>query len=60
MHPQQGFQVKVALQKDVSAYAGRDLVLSVGEISMPPGAAGRKHRHPGPTFVYVLDGAVEV
>ncbi len=59
-HPQQGFQVKVTLQKDLSAYAGRDIVLSVGEVTIPPGTAGTKHRHPGPTFVYVLEGAVEV
>ncbi len=39
-HPQQGFQVKVMLQKDLSTYAGRDIVLSVGEVTIPPGAAG--------------------
>src|SRR5882724_1917586 len=60
MHPQQGFQVKVMLQKDLSVYMGRDMVLSVGEVTIPPGAAGTKHRHPGPTFVYVLEGAVDV
>jgi quercetin dioxygenase-like cupin family protein len=58
--PQEGFKVNVVLQKDISSYAGRDLLLSVGEINLKPGATGTRHRHPGPTFVYVLEGAVEV
>jgi quercetin dioxygenase-like cupin family protein len=39
---------------------GGDLVLSVGEITIAPGAGGPRHRHPGPTFVYVLEGAVAI
>lgn len=52
--------VKELLQKDLHAYAGGDLVLSVGEITIAPGASGSRHRHPGPTSVYVLEGAVEI
>ncbi len=57
---QESFRVKRLLEKDLNAYAGGDLLLSVGEITLAPGATGTKHRHPGPTFVYVLEGAVEV
>ena len=59
-HPQEAFQVKNLLEKDLNAYAGGNIVLSVGEITLVPGATGSKHRHPGPTFVYVLEGAVQV
>jgi quercetin dioxygenase-like cupin family protein len=58
--PQEAFKAKELLQKDLNAYAGGDLVLSVGEIAIAPGASGSRHRHPGPTFVYVLEGAVEI
>jgi quercetin dioxygenase-like cupin family protein len=58
--PQEAFKAKELLQKDLNAYAGGDLVLSVGEITIAPGASGARHRHPGPTFVYVLEGAVEI
>jgi len=60
IEPQEAFQAKELLQKDLHAYAGGDLVLSVGEITIAPGASGSRHRHPGPTFVYVLEGAVEI
>jgi quercetin dioxygenase-like cupin family protein len=60
MQPQEAFKKKELLQKDLHAYAGSDLVLSVGEITIAPGASGSRHRHPGPTFVYVLEGAVEI
>jgi quercetin dioxygenase-like cupin family protein len=58
--PQEAFLAKELLQKDLNAYADGDLVLSVGEITIAPGASGSRHRHPGPTFVYVLEGAVEI
>jgi quercetin dioxygenase-like cupin family protein len=60
MQPQEAFKAKELLQKDLNAYAGGDLLLSVGEITIAPGASGSRHRHPGPTFVYVLEGAVEI
>lgn len=56
---QEAPQVKLLLQKDISSYAGGDMLLSVGEVTLAPGAVGSKHRHPGPTFVYVLSGAIE-
>lgn len=57
---QEAFKAKELLQKDLNAYAGGDLVLSVGEVTIAPGASGSRHRHPGPTFVYVLEGVVEI
>ena len=57
---QEQFRFKNLLQKDLDAYAGNGLLLSVSEITLAPGATGTKHRHPGPTFVYVLEGAVEI
>jgi quercetin dioxygenase-like cupin family protein len=57
---QEVFHVKGLLQKDLSSYAGGDMLLTVAEITLAPGAAGARHRHPGPTFVYVLEGAVEI
>jgi quercetin dioxygenase-like cupin family protein len=57
---QEAFRAKELLQKDLNAYAGGDLVLSVGEVTIAPGASGSRHRHPGPTFVYVLEGVVEI
>jgi quercetin dioxygenase-like cupin family protein len=56
---EEGFQTKVVLQKDISDYAAGDMLLSVGEVTIAPGASSPKHRHPGPTFVYVLEGSVE-
>jgi quercetin dioxygenase-like cupin family protein len=60
IEPQEAFQAKKLLQKALHAYAGGDLVLSIGEITIAAGASGSRHRHPGPTFVYVLEGAVEI
>ena len=60
IEPQEAFQAKELFEKDLHAYAGGDLVLSVGEITIVPGAHGSRHCHPGPTFVYVLEGAVEI
>lgn len=52
--------MKPLLEKDLDSYAGNALMLNVAEITFPPGATSTKHRHPGPTFVYVLQGAVEI
>ena len=60
VEPQEAFKAKELLQMDLQAYAGGDPVLSAGEITIAPGASGSRHRHPGPTFVYVLEGAVKI
>ena len=51
---------RVLMAKDVSAYIGSGLVVTVREIQLAPAARGSKHRHPGPVVVCVLSGAVEV
>ena len=48
------------IRKDLSTYAGKDMMLTVRELELARGAVGEKHRHPGPVVVYVLSGAVEV
>ena len=53
MQPQKAFKAKELLQKDLNAYAGGDLLLSVGEITIAPSASGSRHRH-------ALEGAVEI
>jgi quercetin dioxygenase-like cupin family protein len=58
--PQEAFKAKELLQRDLNAYASGDLLLSVAESTIAPGASGSRHRHPRPTFVYVLEGAVEI
>jgi quercetin dioxygenase-like cupin family protein len=50
----------VLVRKDLSGYAGKDMMLTVRELELAPGAVGAKHRHPGPVVVYVLSGSVEV
>jgi quercetin dioxygenase-like cupin family protein len=60
LHSQESIRVKSLLEKDLNSYVGENIVLTVGEITLPAGATGSKHRHPGPTFVYVLEGTVEI
>jgi quercetin dioxygenase-like cupin family protein len=51
---------KLLVKKDISSYAGSDLVLTVRELEFPPAAQGEKHRHPGPVVVCVIEGSLEV
>jgi quercetin dioxygenase-like cupin family protein len=60
LQSQESIRVMPLLEKDLNAYTKENIVLTVGEITLPPGATGSGHRHPGPTFVYVLEGAVEI
>ncbi|HYL62571.1 MAG TPA: cupin domain-containing protein [Candidatus Methylomirabilis sp.] len=59
INSQEAPRTKLLLQKDISNYASGDMLLSAGEVTLAPGAVGSKHRHPGPTFVYVLSGTIE-
>ncbi|HJT76961.1 MAG TPA: cupin domain-containing protein [Gemmataceae bacterium] len=38
---------------------GKEAKVTVLELERAPGSAGAPHRHPGPVFVYVLDGELE-
>jgi quercetin dioxygenase-like cupin family protein len=60
LHSQEAMRVKPLLEKELNAYTRENIALTVGEITLPPGTTGSRHRHPGPTFVYILDGAVEI
>ena len=50
--------VKSVFQTDLSDIEGREAV--VLEVVYPPGAASASHRHDAHTFVYVLEGTVEM
>ncbi len=50
--------VKGIFQTDLSDIEGREAV--VLEVVYPPGAASASHRHNAHTFVYVLEGTVEM
>jgi len=39
---------------------GKDSTVTVVEVTIPPGEAGVPHRHPGPGFVYVMEGEYEL
>ncbi|HEX4415365.1 MAG TPA: cupin domain-containing protein [Lacipirellulaceae bacterium] len=39
---------------------GKDTSVTVVEVSIEPGQQGVPHRHPGPAFVYVLEGEYEL
>ncbi len=39
---------------------GKDAKVTVVEVTIEPGKSGLPHRHPGPGFVYVLEGEYEL
>lgn len=39
---------------------GKEAAATVVEVTINPGEAGVSHRHPGPGFVYVLEGEYEL
>jgi quercetin dioxygenase-like cupin family protein len=39
---------------------GKETKVSVVEVTLNPGQAGLPHRHPGPAFVYVVEGEYEL
>ena len=39
---------------------GKEAKVTVVEVTIGPGEAGLPHRHPGPGFVYVLEGEYEL
>ncbi len=56
-----GEQVKILsatdIQEQLDGHAARATVV---EVTLGPGEAGVAHRHPGPGFVYVLEGEYEL
>jgi quercetin dioxygenase-like cupin family protein len=56
-----GESVKVISERDINEKLdGKDAKVSVVEVTLGPGQAGLPHRHPGPGFVYVLEGKYEL
>ena len=56
-----GEQVKVLASYDVKEKLdGKDATVTMVEVTFGPGKAGVSHRHPGPAFVYVVEGTYEL
>ena len=56
-----GERVKVlATQEIQEKLDGQQANVTVVEVTIQPGQAGLPHRHPGPGFVYVLEGTYEL
>lgn len=56
-----GEKVKVISTRDIKEKLdGKDAKATVVEVTIGPGQSGAAHRHPGPGFVYVLEGVYEL
>jgi len=49
---------KEVYRKPLTGLAGKEI--RIVDLSIPPGGTSPAHRHPGDTFVYVIDGEVQV
>ena len=47
------------ITRDLPELKGKDLTVSVATLEYQPGGSSPVHRHPGPVFVYVLEGSLE-
>lgn len=53
--------VKKLSERDVvETLNGKEARVTMVELTLEPGAAGKPHRHPGPVFGYVLEGEFEL
>src|SRR5215470_3563970 len=60
-HSESGEKVKILATYDVKEKIdGKDATVTMVEVSFGPGKAGASHRHPGPAFVYVIEGTYEL
>jgi quercetin dioxygenase-like cupin family protein len=56
-----GESVKLLSARDiVEKLDGKEAKVTMVEVTLKPGEAGMSHRHPGPVFVYVLEGEYEL
>ena len=56
-----GEHVKALASYDVTEQVdGKDATVTMVEVAFEPGGAGTSHRHPGPAFVYVVEGTYEL
>ncbi len=51
-------EVTKLLQVPLAGVEGKEVIIK--HFSLPPGFVGGKHFHPGPVFVYVLEGELSV
>jgi quercetin dioxygenase-like cupin family protein len=59
-HRGTGLKQRVLLEQVLSEKIdGKEAKVTVLELERAPDSAGAPHRHPGPVFVYVLDGELE-
>ena len=56
--PQEQLKRNTLMTQDLPRMDGQDMVASVTELEYAPGGSSEAHRHPGHTFVYVLEGAL--
>lgn len=60
-HHEDGESVKVLNVRDIKEKLdGKDAGVSFVEVTIEPGQEGMPHRHPGPGFVYVIEGEYEL
>lgn len=60
-HHQLSESVKVISAQDIKEKLdGQAARVSMVEVTLEPGQAGVPHRHPGPGFVYVIEGEYEL
>lgn len=60
-HHDEGEKVKVISATDIKEKLdGKDAKATIVEVTIEPGQSGAAHRHPGPGFVYVLEGEYEL
>lgn len=56
-----GESVKVISVTDIKEKLdGKDAAATIVEVTIEPGQSGLAHRHPGPGFVYVVEGEYEL
>ena len=56
-----GESVKVVSAQDIKEKLdGKDSKVTFVEVTINPGQSGMPHRHPGPGFVYVIEGEYEL
>ncbi len=51
-------EVKSLLQGPLTGVDGKEVIIK--HFTVPPGFVGKRHFHPGPVFVYVLEGAITI
>jgi quercetin dioxygenase-like cupin family protein len=60
-HHGDGESVKIITARDIKEKLdGKDAKVTFVEVTLNPGQSGAPHRHPGPGFVYVLEGEYEL